>query len=133
MSAGAVDPRLVDEAAQWLARMHAGRFSEADARRCEQWRNQSPDHQRVWRSAEQLSRKFGAVPPAVGMPVLDRRRTAANRRALLQTFAVLLGAPAAAWVGYRAVPWQTLGAEYRTATGERRDIALADGSRIALN
>ena len=133
MSAGTVDPRLVDEAAQWLARMHAGHFTEADARRCEQWRNQSADHQRVWRSAEQLSRKFGAVPPAVGMPVLDRRRAAANRRALLRTFAVLLGAPAAAWVGYRAVPWQTLGAEYRTATGERRDIALADGSRISLN
>lgn len=133
MSVGAIDPRLVDEAAQWLARMHAGNFTEADAQRCEQWRNQSADHQRVWRSAEQLSRKFGAVPPVVGMPVLDRRRAAANRRALLRTFVVLLGAPPAAWVGYRAVPWQTLGAGYRTATGERRDITLADGSRISLN
>ncbi|MEZ2296312.1 FecR domain-containing protein [Variovorax sp. RCC_210] len=128
-----VDARLVDEAAQWLARMHAGRFSEADARRCEQWRNQSPEHQRVWQSAEQLSRKFGAVLPAVGMPVLDRRRGLANRRAVLRTVAVLLGAPSVAWIGYRSVPWQALGAEYRTATGERRDIELADGSRVALN
>lgn len=128
-----VDARLVDEAAQWLARMHAGRFSEADARRCEQWRNQSAEHQRVWQSAEQLSRKFGAVLPAVGMPVLDRRRGLANRRAVLRTLAVLLGAPSVAWIGYRSVPWQALGAEYRTATGERRDIELADGSRVALN
>ena len=130
---GAVDPRLVDEAAQWLARMHAGRLSEADAQRWTQWRDQSPEHQRVWHSAEQLSRKFGAVPPAVGMPVLDRRRGAANRRALLRTVAVLLAAPAAAWVGYRAVPWPSLGAEYRTATGERRTVELPDRSRTVLN
>ncbi|WP_260396813.1 FecR domain-containing protein [Variovorax sp. KBW07] len=130
---GPVDARLVDEAAQWLARMHAGHFTEADAQRCERWRNQSPDHQRVWQSAEQLSRKFGAVPPAVGMPVLDRGRATANRRALLRTVAVLLAAPSVAWIGYRAVPWQTLGAEYRTATGERRDIVLDDGSRISIN
>ena len=130
---GAVDPRLVDEAAQWLARMHAGRLSEADAQRWTQWRDQSPAHQRVWHSAEQLSRKFGAVPPGVGMPVLDRRRGAANRRALLRTVAVMLAAPTAAWVGYRAAPWPPLGAEYRTATGERRTVELPDRSLTLLN
>lgn len=130
---GAVDPRLVNEAAQWLARMHAGRFTEADALRWTQWRDQSPEHQRVWQSAEQLSARFGAVPPGVGMPVLGRRRMLANRRALLRTVALLLGAPSAAWIGYRAVPWQSLGAEYRTATGERRTIELADRSRVILN
>lgn len=130
---GAVDPRLVDEAAQWLARMYAGRLSEADALRWTQWRDQSPEHQRVWHSAEELSRKFGAVPPGLGMPVLDRRRGLTNRRALLRTVAVLLVAPSAAWVGYRAVPWPSLGAEYRTATGERRTVELADRSRTTLN
>lgn len=129
----AVDPRLVDEAAQWLARMHAGRLSDADAQRWAQWRDQSPEHRRVWHSAEQLSRKFGAVPPDVGMPVLDRRRGLANRRALLRTVAVLVAAPSAAWLGYRAVPWPSLGAGYRTATGERRTIELADRSRTTLN
>ncbi|REN19748.1 DUF4880 domain-containing protein, partial [Mycobacterium tuberculosis] len=79
------------------ARMHAGRFTEADALRWTQWRDQSPEHQRVWQSAEQLSARFGAVPPGVGMPVLGRRRMLANRRALLRTVALLLGAPSAAW------------------------------------
>ncbi|WP_408908414.1 FecR/PupR family sigma factor regulator, partial [Variovorax paradoxus] len=65
-----VDPRLLDEAAQWLARLHAGRPSAADLRGCEAWRNQSPEHQRVWQSAEQLSRRFGAVPAAVGPSLL---------------------------------------------------------------
>ncbi|MFS2054107.1 FecR domain-containing protein [Variovorax sp. CT11-76] len=62
-----VDPRLLDEAAQWLARLHAGRPSAADLQGCEAWRNQSPEHQRVWQSAEQLSRRFGAdVSTATG-------------------------------------------------------------------
>jgi transmembrane sensor len=130
---GAVDPRLVDEAAQWLARMHAGGFSEADASRWAQWRDQSPEHLRVWQSAQQLSLKFGAVPAGVGVPVLGRPRGLANRRALFTTVAVLLGAPSVAWIGYRAVPWQSLGAEYRTAIGERRTIELADRSRTTLN
>ncbi|MBS74760.1 FecR domain-containing protein [Variovorax sp. CY25R-8] len=128
-----VDPRLLDEAAQWLARLHAGRPSAADLQGCEAWRNQSPEHQRVWQSAEQLSRRFGAVPAAVGMPVLDRRRDAAGRRALLRTVALLLGVPSAAWIGYRTLPWQAIGADVSTATGERRHLTLPDGSGLDLD
>ncbi|MFW7341299.1 FecR domain-containing protein [Pollutimonas sp. H1-120] len=127
------DPRLVDEAAQWLVLMHSGNFTEADAQRCEHWRSQSPEHQRVWQSAEQLSLKFGSVPPALGMPVLDRRRVVGNRRALFKTLAAMIVTPSAVLLGYRAVPWQMLGARYRTGTGERREIKLADGSQLSMN
>src|SRR3546814_15986123 len=41
--------------------------------------------------------------------------------------------PSALWVGYHALPWQTLAAQYRSGTGERRNILLADGSLMAIN
>lgn len=128
---GAIDPALVDQAAHWLARMHAGDFSERERAACVQWRNQSPEHQRVWQSAEQLGRKFGLMPVAVGMPVLGRRR--ANRRAILGAVAALVAVPPLLWHGYRATPWAGSAIAYRTATGERRRIALDDGTQVDLN
>lgn len=129
----AIDPALVDQAAHWLARMHASDFSEGERAACEQWRRQSPEHERVWQSAEQLGRSFGLVPAAVGMPVLGRRRLRANRRALLGAVAALVALPPAIWWGYRATPWAGEALAYRTATGERRSIALADGTQVDLN
>jgi transmembrane sensor len=129
----AIDPALVDQAAHWLARMHASDFSEGERAACEQWRRQSPEHERVWQSAEQLGRSFGLVPAAVGMPVLGRRRLRANRRALLGAVAALVAVPPVLWWGYHATPWAGAALAYRTATGERRRIALADGTQVDLN
>jgi transmembrane sensor len=129
----AIDPALVDQAAHWLARMHASDFSEHERAACDQWRHQSPEHERVWHSAEQLGRHFGLVPAAVGMPVLGRRRLHANRRALLGALAALAAVPPVLWMAYRATPWADTPITYRTATGERRRVALADGTEVDLN
>lgn len=125
--------QLVDEAVKWLVLMHSGRFNEADAQRCAQWRGQSPEHQRVWESVEKLNRQFNAMPGQLAMPVLNRPRVSENRRMMLKTVALAITVPSAMWLGYRAVPWESLNAQYRTGTGERRDVALADGSRLSLN
>ena len=133
MNPAAIDPALVDQAAHWLARMHAGDFSEGERAACEQWRRQSPEHERVWQSAEQLGRSFGMVPAAVGMPVLGRRRLRANRRALLGALAALVTVPPVLWYGYRATPWAGAAMAHGTATGERRRVVLADGTQVNLN
>ncbi len=125
--------QLVDEAVKWLVLMHSGRFNEADAQRCAHWRGQSAEHQRVWESVEKLNRQFGSVPGQLAMPVLNRPRVSENRRMMLKTVALAITVPSAAWLGYRAAPWDSLGAQYRTGTGERRDVALADGSQLSLN
>src|SRR3546814_7359872 len=78
------DSRLMDEAVHWLVLMHSGRYTQADAQRCEQWRNQSDEHQRVWESVEQLRHKFNSVPAKVGMPVLGQRRALPDRRVMLK-------------------------------------------------
>ena len=125
--------QLVDEAVKWLVLMHSGRFNEADAQRYAHWRDQSPEHQRVWESVEKLNQQFDSVPGPLAMPVLNRPRVAENRRMMLKTVALAITVPSAMWLGYRAVPWDSLNAQYRTSTGKRRDVALADGSQLSLN
>lgn len=125
--------QLVDEAVRWLVLMHSGHFNDLDAQRCAQWRSQSAEHQRVWESVEKLTQQLGSVPSELGMPVLNRPRAQKHRRAMLKLAATAVVGPWALWTGYRAVPWQALGAEYKTGVGERRDLTLADGSQLSIN
>jgi transmembrane sensor len=136
-AAPALDPAVVRAAAQWLVRLHSGNAGAADFAACARWRAAHPAHEAAWQKAERLARQFGAVPPALGVPVLTRPTmrpaTHASRRAVLRTLAALGVAAPAAWLGWRHAPWQGWTAGYATATGERREAVLADGSRLTLN
>lgn len=126
-------PRVIREAAQWLVRLHSGEADAGDLAGCARWRAAHPAHEQAWQKAERMAQQFGAVPPALGVPVLTRRSAHAHRRAALRTLAVLGVAAPAAWLGWRHAPWQGWTADYATATGERREVVLADGSRLRLN
>lgn len=128
-----LDPAVIRQAAQWLVRLHADPVAAQDHAACARWRAANPAHEQAWQKAERLARQFGAVPPALGVPVLTRKTAAVQRRALLQTLAVLGVVAPAAWLGWRHAPWQGWAADYATATGERRHLDLPDGSRLALN
>lgn len=124
--------RIIDEAAQWLALIHGNAMSAADKQALEQWLQRSPVHRAVWQQAQQLSRQLGGVEARLGMSVLNRPRSVLSRRQLMSSFALLLAAPAASWWGFQA--FQNRDAIfYTTATGERRDIFLPDGSEMAMN
>lgn len=121
---------LLDEAADWLVVMHAGAVSDQDRQAWLDWRARSAAHEQAWQRAERLLDTLGGVPAALAMPALDRPRT--RRAAIAKMAALLLVAPAAwgAWRWSEAEGWT---ADYRSATGERRDIRLSDGTRLTLN
>jgi transmembrane sensor len=126
------DAAVLREAAQWLVRLHSGRAGAADHAACAAWRHADPAHEHAWRRAERLSQKFGAVPAAVGVPVLARQARG-NRRAALRTLALVTTAAPAAWLGWRLAPWDSWTSDHATATGERREVHLVDGSRVLLD
>lgn len=129
MSGPGIPPHILEEAAGWLMRLHGDRVTDAERAACRQWRQRSQDHARAWERAERLLASLDSLPPALAMPALDRPVNAGRRAVLARVAAVLIAAPAG-WL-----VWQSGGgrADYRTATGERRMVALADGSQVTLN
>lgn len=127
-----IDAGALDQAAEWLMRLHDGNASDADRQACHRWQSASPDNARAWARAEALMNKLGGLPPQLALPVLQRP-TGRERRAALAKLACLLAAIPAVWLGWRTAATSPWTADHHTATGERRNLQLADGSRIILN
>ncbi len=127
-----ISARAIDEAADWLARMNRSPLSDMEKNAWEQWLHQDAEHQRVWQRAELLARQFGSINPQVGMSVLGRARGQVSRRNVVRTITALLVLPSASWCGLEL--YQSSRPNfYRTAIGERREITLADNSKVTLN
>lgn len=126
-----VAPDTIQAAARWLVRLHGGELDAGGQRELQQWRTAHPDHERAWLAAESLAGTLQRIPPGLARPALARARDA-QRRAAIKGITLALVLPATGWLGWRQ--WGgPLTADYRTATGERRDIRLPDGSLLALN
>ncbi|MGE8656178.1 MAG: FecR domain-containing protein [Achromobacter sp.] len=137
----APDVRSLQQAAQWYATLRDENASEADRLAWQRWLR-SPAHQAAWAHIEAVSRKFeplrGYGPPGMAAAAAGgaaARKTALSRRRALNALSGTLSLGVLAWLGWRQAPRYALPpwADYRTGTGERRDLVLADGSRIWLN
>lgn len=126
-----IAPRILDEAADWLVRLHQD-ASEETRRACADWQRQSPQHARAWDRAERLMGHLGSLPPALALPTLGRERQLDRRRALKQ-LAVLLAIAPVGLTAWRAQPWRDWLADQHTAVGEQRKLPLPDGSLLTLN
>ncbi|NGX16044.1 FecR domain-containing protein [Wenzhouxiangella sp. XN24] len=120
---------ILDEAASWLALAQQRSLDDREAAELEAWRRHSEAHEKAWQAALELQRMFDGVPAEIGAEVLGRHRR--DRRAVLKSLAVLAFAAPAGYAAWLHAPRLT--ADYRTATGERHDVTLPDGSRLALN
>ncbi|WP_198969079.1 FecR domain-containing protein [Xylophilus sp. ASV27] len=131
---GALQARVLDEAAEWLMRLHDSGATDADRTACERWRQADPEHARAWERAELLMGKLGGLPTALALPALDRpARSRAGRRAAVARLAALLAVAPAAWMAWHAADGQGWTAGLHTGTGERRTERLADGSLLMLD
>lgn len=128
---GAEDQALLAEAVDWLVRFQAGENDDAQRAAFSRWQAQSDRHAAAWRRAEGLVAMFRAVPREIARPVLGRPRHA--RRQLVRALAAAAVAAPAAWLASTPVPLDEWLADVRTAPGERRDLALDDGTRLAVN
>lgn len=121
------------EAAQWLARLAATPQDQHLHQCCMQWQTQAPINQWAWQRVEAMQANLRQLPSAVACQVLDAptSRSLLDRRTVLKSIALLAGSGVLGWAGYRQAPiWL---ASHRTATGERRSLTLADGTRLELN
>lgn len=112
----------VRRAAQaWVVRLTSGDVRPGDVEAARAWCAQAPEHQQAFVEA----RRLWALSGQLQAPA--RRRAPARQWALASAAVLVLGVGVAlAWHGQ----W---GADYRTGVGERRVVALSDGSRISLD
>lgn len=119
---------ILAQAVDWYVRLHDSAVSDSTRSEWQAWLAADPQHAQAWGRIEQLQQRLGQAPAGVATVTLEQARQ--QRRQALKMFAVLLGAGVVGWQGYRASPWSV---DYATRVGERRQLTLADGSRLDLN
>lgn len=126
------DYRVLQDAAQWFALHADGQLSEADQQAWQLWLRQ-PEHAQAWRKVERISGQLQRLSSdnagRAASGVLGQR---SGRRSVLKALAITLGGGSLAWYGGRE-SFSAWTAQQRTAVGERREIALEDGSPLWLN
>ncbi|WP_338570353.1 FecR domain-containing protein [Pseudomonas canadensis] len=127
------DEQLVDQAIQWMITLRFNVADDAATAAFERWLHTSAEHQRVWQRVVTMNDDFTQLPAQVGRHALRGARQRISRREGLKLLGLVAGAAGLTWLGRDYTPLPALMADYRTATGERRWVALNDGSRIQLN
>lgn len=126
--------QMISAAAYWLTLLHDDDLStDADRQAFNVWREADPRHaiavermRGVWGSLDELP----AAPARVALKQAFARSGPSVSGRSAQVVA-LLGVLFCGWIGLDNMPvWL---ADQRTGVGERREVALSDGSHIQLN
>ncbi|WP_332695807.1 FecR family protein [Bosea sp. (in: a-proteobacteria)] len=121
-----------DAAIAWFVRLRDEQASEADRAAFAVWRKADPAHELAWRELEAV---WGALDqlaaPKAAAPAIIANAVPRRKRPIWRQLAVAAMLLLAVMAGLRQLPTGLL-ADHRTGIGERRTIALSDGSRIEL-
>lgn len=131
--AAALASALLKEAADWAITFQYDMPTEGERQAFERWRRQSPAHEAAWARAQTVFLTFNQVPAGIGKEAIKSLEHGYDRRRALHLLSALLVAAPAGWLAVRHTPWREWAADVTTATGERKTLALPDGSSLVLN
>lgn len=120
---------IIQQAANWLTRLHDEDVTDADRRAFDAWCQADPRHALA---IERMRGLWGSLDTLPAKPArIALNRAFAPRRPRGAQVAGLVGVLLCGWFGLDHLPvWL---ADQRTGVGERRQIALEDGSQLQLN
>lgn len=133
------DAAVRKEAVAWYARLCSGSAGEADRQAWLRWHAAHPDHQRAWQRIEAMRATLQQAPAGIASPVLRARLATAGqgRRQVLRSVLLLAGSGTLGYLSWQSAQRhglvQPLLADYSTAIGRQRRVALPDGSLLILN
>lgn len=133
-----VSAAVRDQAIAWFTLAQSGCMTTSEQRQLLAWRKAHSEHERAWLRLDSISQSLQqrsstlAAPLGRALAGQGHYHDAERRRALkvLVGFGVLGGV---AWQGRETHLLQGAVADYRTGTGERRQLSLPDGSQLWLN
>ncbi|EHK66468.1 FecR domain-containing protein [Achromobacter arsenitoxydans] len=134
--ASTLSPAVAQRALEWLVELQADAVAPETVREWTCWRAAHPDHERAWLRIESVR---GTLQPlvcpasaAIAHAALSAP-AAPHRRRALKAMGVLALAGGATWSAGQYTPWREWTSDHRTRVGERRNLILPDGTRLALN
>lgn len=116
------------QAAQWLARRETGDWTQQTEAQCAQWRAADPRHERAYARASAL---WDSLDSTVLVDTPDTELRPVRSRPVVVWFALAAALVLAVLGGPELVI--RLRADAATGVGERRSVALPDGSVAMLN
>lgn len=134
-----VDPQVALQAAEWLVRLQTDGNNTAYQAELMRWRASDPCHEMAWQRAEQVLGKLSASRAGIDnrLGALSaaalRESSRTQRRMAARLLATAIMAGPVGYASWRLAPWSEWTADLRTATGERRETRLPDGSQIQLD
>lgn len=131
---GQVTDILAEDARGWVIRLQDSAFADWDA--FADWLERDPAHLQAYNEALDADETMAALFAHAPAPTVAPEAEPAAPRQPRRLFLISGGAIAAALA--LVVGWTSLGGsggqhEYATRSGERREVALADGSKMVLN
>lgn len=137
------DEPMIEQAAAWVARLHADDVTESDWLRLEAWLAADDRHVLAYEEAEGIWAALGSQREAIRLrldagPVdnlveLGARRTTPRNWRPWALAAAPMAAAVAAGLLLIGPALDQRAVTYQTAPGETRDVVLKDGTRIAMN
>jgi transmembrane sensor len=131
MSSAVQSRQIAEDAADFLVLLESGSANAEDRARLQRWREQSTHHEQTWQKAQGLRQRFAGLPPELAMASLDRPDS--GRRSVLKRALIVAALLPAGWLLAQQPPVAAWRADLRTASGERRDLRLPDGSLLQLD
>ncbi|GAB7531790.1 FecR family protein [Pseudomonas sp. 3A(2025)] len=127
-----IAPAVARQAVAWLIEMQEGALSAARQQAWQQWLNGHSEHQRAWAHIQRVNQRLGGLSSPLAHAALGAPKSAGRRHAL--KLLVLLGVGGTlGWSLRDEQAMQSLLADYSSKVGERRKVALSDGSQLQLN
>jgi len=131
----------MEQAAAWFSLLQSGTATDADRERWQDWLAGTEDNRAAWAFVDRISQRFQPLQthtsPRLAADALQAaKRRLARRRIILGTVVIAGAGGMLSWAVWQQpgtmdtlIAW---GSDYRTATGERREIHLADGTQVWL-
>ena len=121
--------QIIQQAANWLTRLHDEDVSDAERQAFTRWCQADPRHAVAIERMRSLWGSLDTLPAQPARIALNRAFT--PQRSRRAQVAGVLGIVLCSWLGLQHLPvWM---ADQRTGIGERRQVALEDGSQLQLN